>query len=227
MNSWSDTITQSFQDLWDSVIGALPTFLAAIVVLIVGLALASALGKIAARILRVTKIDNLLEKFRLSERFSTSGVRFSITGLVGWVIKWFVIIVTLIAFAEILEWSQLTDFLTRVALYVPNVLVAIFIITIGLIFGRYIGEVVQKGVSASRLPTSSASFLKMLAEWSIIIFSVMAALTQLGIAAGLIQVLFTGLVAALAIAFGLAFGLGGRDKAQSLLEKLDQEIKKE
>jgi hypothetical protein len=40
-------------------------------------------------------------------------------------------------------------------------------------------------------------------------FAVVIAINQIGIAANLVNTLFIGLVAALAIAFGLAFGLGG------------------
>jgi hypothetical protein len=44
-------------------------------------------------------------------------------------------------------------------------------------------------------------------------FGVIAAATQIGVATTLIDILFVGIVGALALAFGLAFGLGGRDEA--------------
>ena len=70
----------------------------------------------------------------------------------------------------------------------------------------------------------SGEFLAGVAKWSIIVFSLMAALVQLGIAQSLIQVLFTGFVAMLAIAGGLAFGLGGREHAARVLNKLENDL---
>ena len=49
---------------------------------------------------------------------------------------------------------------------------------------------------------------------------VFPALTQLRIAQGLVEVLFTGVVFALSLALGLAFGLGGRDAAAKAIEKM-------
>ena len=50
------------------------------------------------------------------------------------------------------------------------------------------------------------------------------ALNTLGIAAPLIQILFTGIVAMLAIAGGLAFGLGGKDAAGRLVHRLSDDM---
>ena len=48
----------------------------------------------------------------------------------------------------------------------------------------------------------------------------MSALFQLKIAAGLVQILFTGFIAMIALAGGLAFGLGGKDVVKEFLEDL-------
>jgi hypothetical protein len=64
-----------------------------------------------------------------------------------------------------------------------------------------------------------------IAKWAIVIFSIMAALDQLGIASQLINTLFTGIVFMLSLAGGLAFGLGGKESAAKLVESLKEEMK--
>jgi hypothetical protein len=58
--------------------------------------------------------------------------------------------------------------------------------------------------------------LAMLTNYAVIGFAVIAALNQLGIATVVVNTLFIGLVASVALAVGLAFGLGGRDVASEM-----------
>jgi hypothetical protein len=58
------------------------------------------------------------------------------------------------------------------------------------------------------------------------IFGLLAALSQLGIAVTIINIVVTGVIGMLALAFGLAFGLGGKDYAAHLINKLRDELEK-
>jgi hypothetical protein len=57
-------------------------------------------------------------------------------------------------------------------------------------------------------------------------FTIVVAVNQLGIATTLINTLLIGVVGAFTIAFGLAFGLGGRDKAAQLLERIGRDAER-
>jgi small-conductance mechanosensitive channel len=100
------------------------------------------------------------------------------------------------------------------------VLVAIVIMTIGLVVANFVSELVEKSVAMSDfITTTSIRTLKTVAKWIIIVFAILAALSQLGVAPKLIQVFFTGVVMMFALAGGIAFGLGGKDKAREIIEK--------
>jgi len=137
-------------------------------------------------------------------------------------VKWFFVIVTLLAVSDILELVAFSDFLTQVLLYVPNIVIAVLIMLAGVVMAAFSAKLVRASVLASRL--HSAHFLGALTKWSVLIFAFLAALSQLGVAGALVNTLIMGFVAMLAIAGGLAFGLGGKDVAASWLEKIKDEI---
>src|SRR5256885_8138214 len=60
---------------------------------------------------------------------------------------------------------------------------------------------------------ANAKTIGVLAYGATFGFGVIAAATQIGVATTLIDILFVGIIGALALAFGLAFGLGGREEA--------------
>lgn len=212
-------VTSSLQNTWDALAGALPSIIAAVIILIIGVLLAMFLGKLAKRLVEYTKVDDFIGKTSVPSQL---GVQFNISSLIGWIVKWFFIIVTILAVVNVLNIEQVSSFLEQVLLYIPNVIAAVIILTLGLVAGNFIDSVVQRAAKASGMSDASVGALSGIAKWSIIIFALLAALVQLGIASDLIQILFTGFVAMVALAGGLAFGLGGRDKASRWLEKIDR-----
>jgi small-conductance mechanosensitive channel len=70
----------------------------------------------------------------------------------------------------------------------------------------------------------SANFLGTVAKWGIWIFTILIALSQMGVAGAFIQTLFTGFVVAVSLALGLSFGLGGQDAARDTIHKVREEI---
>lgn len=220
--SWNEAIVASFQNLWAKIIAFVPELLAAFVILVIGLFLASVLSKVAKKLVDMTKVDKLINKVDAANKLEEAGLKISVSGMIAWIVRWFFIMITLIAVVDILKLEQVTRFLNDIAMYLPNVVVAVIILAIGLVLGQFIYDVVEKSVKASKITKHTADMLAVVAKWAIIIFALLAALVQLGVATNLIEILFTGLIAMLALAFGLAFGLGGKEQAAKWLEKVSK-----
>lgn len=218
-NNWQETFYASSIDLWNRFISFLPEIIGAAIVLFAGFLIAAFLGRFVENILRRARIDSALERAGIRRRFEEVGLGFQLSHVVGWIVKWFIIILVLATVADILDWNQITQFLNEVVMYIPNVLIAIVILTIGLMAGRLVHGIVERTARASMMLAGVSGILAALAKWAVIIFAIMASLNQLKIAANLIQILFAGLVFAITLAVGLSFGLGGRDKAKEFLDR--------
>ncbi len=222
ISDWGDVLVSSLQDIWSSFIKFIPSLLGALLILIVGWYIALLVEKIIVRLLKIVWIDNALKRIGIKDGFEKAGIKLNIAKAGGFLVKWFLFIVFIIAATEILNMTQVTEFLNGIVSYIPNVIVAVIILLLGVVFANFAHQVVKKAVEAANL--LSANFLASVAKWSILVFSILAALVQLKVAANLLQILFTGLVGMIALAGGLAFGLGGRDKAKEVLEKMSRDL---
>ena len=211
---FSEVVTNSLINLWNSVIGFAPELIGAFVILILGIIIAPIFGRIVKRLVKLTKIDTLSEKTGLSNTFENLGLRFTFSDVIGKLVKWFFLIAFLIAAMDVLNWASVTDFLKEIMLYIPNVIVAIIILAVGLIAGQFVKKAVITGLKTTG-SIKNPELLGNIARWSLVVFATLAALLQLGIAERLIEILFAGVIITLA----LAFGLGGKEKAAKFLDR--------
>lgn len=217
--TFQEVFASSMVDLWNSFVHIIPDVLGGILMLIFGLIVAVLLAKLTRWLVSHVKIDLLFDKTKITSKFEEAGIRFIPSEVLSWIVKWFVIIATFMAVADILKLEEVTRFLREIVLYIPNVIIAVLIMVIGLIVGDLVKKFVKKSLQASRLAETKANNLGRLAKCAIVIFALMASLVQLGIAAELVQILFAGIV----ITTALAFGLGGKDQAKKWLEDLFDE----
>jgi len=222
LQSWTEVTVDSFQQTWGGFISFLPSLLGALIIFFVGLAVAVGLEKLITQILRALRLDSGLEKLGVGQFFERGGIKLDFAGWIGAFVKWFLVLVFLLAATDILNLNQVSVFLLSILNYVPSVIVSVIILAVAFWLAAVLRKIVQASVSASSI--KAAAFLGTLTYWSLVIFGIFAALIQLGIAYALLQTLVTGLVAMLALAGGLAFGLGGKDAAANFLNRLRKEI---
>ncbi len=169
------------------------------------------------------KIDEVGEKMGMDQLSARSGVKLTISGALSWLFKWFALIVVFLAASDILGLDQVSDFLDQVLLYIPKVVAAAAILLVGMLVARFLGKLVRASVQAAGL--TSADLLGSVTQWAVTVFAVLATLSQLNVAKSFVDTLFTAFVYMLAIAGGLAFGLGGKDHASKVLDKIERDIK--
>jgi hypothetical protein len=223
LQTWADVLTKSFQELWMGIVQFVPNLIVALVIFLIGWVVGAVLGRVIAQIVRSLKVDNALRGAGLDDVFSRAGFDLDSGLFLGTLVKWFVIIVFLVASLDVLGLSQVNVFLQEVVLlYLPQVIVAVLILLVAAVIAEVMQNVVIGGAKAAHM--SAAHFLGSVTKWSIWVFAILAALNQLGVASAFVQTLFTGIVIAVSLAVGLSFGLGGQDAASRYVEKLREEI---
>lgn len=218
IQNWADVVAGSLQSLWVGVVSFLPTLVAAIVVLIIGLVVASGLGALVEKIFEAARLDSLLNKLGLSPYFERAGLRLRGARFLGQMVNWFLIVAFLLAASDILGLTALSMFLRDVLFYIPNIVAAVLIMLAAVVVANFSRRLVTASVMSAKL--HAAHFLGVLTWWAVVVFGLLTALVQLNIASSIINSLVTGFIAMLALAGGLAFGLGGKEYAGYLVNRL-------
>ncbi len=224
VTSWTSIIENSFRNLWVGVAGFIPKLFIALVIFFIGWLVALAIDHLVQQIFRGLKVDEALRRARFDEVVEKTGMKLNSGNFIGGLVKWFVIVVFLVASFDVIGLVQVNQFLRQVVLlYLPQVIVAVLILFVAAIIANAMQKLVSGSAKASGIHT--ANFLGLASKWAIWIFAVLASLLQLGIATQFIETLFTGVVVAFSLAFGLSFGLGGQNAAAKYIEKIQSEIK--
>ncbi|MCR4327959.1 MAG: hypothetical protein NUV53_00370 [Patescibacteria group bacterium] len=218
VQDWTNVVANSLQNLWLGVAGFLPTLIGALAVLLVGLIVAFGVGTAVEKIFQALKLDTFLSKLGLSHYFERANLKLRASYFLGQLVYWFVAIAFLLAASDILQLNALSEFLKDVLGYLPNVILAVLIMLAAVIVANFVRHIVRASVMSAKL--HAGRFLGTLAWWSVVVFGLLTALVQLNVAVSIINSIVTGFIAMLAIAGGLAFGLGGRDYAAYLINKL-------
>jgi hypothetical protein len=218
IQTWGEVFTSSLQGLWLGFMNFVPNLILAIIIFIIGWAIGSVVSKALAQVINALKINKLFESVGFKDALAKGGFKLDFGVFLGEVAKWFIVVVFLMTSLELVGLNQVNNFLGNVVLgYLPQVFIAALILIIATVVSDAVRKVVSG--SASAMGVRSARMAGSIAKWAIWTFAIIIALSELGIAPAFMQILFTGIVAMLAIAGGLAFGLGGKDAASRAIEK--------
>lgn len=222
--TWADVLSQSFQNLFFGLASFIPSLIVAIVIFIVGWLVGVGVGRVVTQVVNSLRIDQALKSTGIEKLLSRAGFELSSGKFIGFLVKWFFIIVFLVASLDVLHLTIVNLFIKDVVLgYLPQVIVAVLILLVAAVIAEAVERVVTGSAKAASI--HAAGFIGKVARYAIWVFAILAALAQLNVATAFVQTLFTGIVIAVSLAIGLAFGLGGQASASRYLDHLQSEIK--
>lgn len=219
---WSVVFTQSLQTLWWSFVQFTPKLVLAIVFFIIGWLLGSLVARAIEQVFGSLKIDKMFSSVGADNFLRRAGMNLNTGKFVGEVVRWFIIIVFLLPSLNLVGLYDVSAFLQEDVLgYLPQVIIAAFV----LIIAAIVSEALSKGVGATgkAMNLKSANLLATVAKYAVWVFAIIIALGKLGLG-DYMSILFSGIIAMIALGGALAFGLGGKEHASRLLSKLGEEV---
>jgi hypothetical protein len=220
--TWGDVFNQSLQSLWWSFIQFAPKLIVAVVFFVVGWFLGSLIAKAIEQIFSGLKIDSLFRSLGVENFLRKAGVTLDTGYFVGEVAKWFVVIVFLLPSLNLVGLTDVSSFLKDSVLgFLPQVIIAAFVLIIAAIVSEGLSKMVL--ATARTMNLRSAHMLGVIAKYAVWVFAFIIALGKLGLG-DYMGILFSGIIAMLALSCALAFGLGAKEAAGRFIDRLSEEI---
>jgi hypothetical protein len=215
IQTWGDAVFLAVSNALNTFLAAIPQLVGALLIIIIGWIIAGILARVTTAALRRANADRLFAEHG-GEVYGPQSKRIQPSIVAGELVKWLVRIIFLVAAANVLGMTQVSELLNQVLLWIPNLIVAAVILLLAPLLARFVRGGIEVG--AGEMGFTNARLLGRIAEIAIVAFAVIIAINQIGIAENLVNTLFIGLVGAVALAFGLSFGLGGRDVAAQITQ---------
>jgi len=195
----------------------LPDLALAIFLLIIGWLLARLVRRMAIRGLRLLQVDQLAERSGVDDFLVRGGVEVTTVTLLAGTLYWLILAAVFVVLLEALGLQTAGLLLSRLATFIPNLILAIGILVFGSLLARVVGGLVFSYLS--NIGSAAAEAIGALARYALLVFVLFMAAEQLAIQTAVLVSAFQIAFAAVCLAAALAFGLGGRDWAAHVISR--------
>lgn len=208
-------LAQAWGTFWNQLAAFAPRLLATLIILVAGYLLARLVRSLMGRLLALLRFEVLSDKSGIDQFLKDGGIDLNLRDVLALIVYWLILLLTFLVAANSLGLQVVAELFTRVALFIPNILVAILVLVSGTMLARFIGGMVL--AFTRNMAIEGAETLAKLATWALLIFVAFVALEQLKIGMEILSSAFRLAFGAICLALALAFGLGGKDRAAELV----------
>ena len=212
---FQDLVVRALQEAYQVTLNIGPKIALSLIILLIGWICAVLLKKIISKLLKAFGVDVLGEKVGMTNFLEKGGVHRKPSALIGLVFYWLIIFSALVMTFNTLELEVASNFLQQAIFYIPKLIVALLLLTLGIFISQFMGKFVQTSARLANIPFYSA--LDKAARYLILGLAIMLALEYLGVTTNIIAHYGVIIFGVVPLIISLIFLVGGRDIISSIL----------
>ena len=218
MKGWLlQSINQTLGRFYGMLLQFLPHLLAMLIIIGAGWIVAIIIQVIARRLMALARINILSEGMGITHILRKADLPAPLD-LLSRVVFWLVWIAFLLLGLDALNVPELHAEITRFFAVLPQVFVALIVLFLGLLAANFFSRAALLAAVNANLP--SARLVSNFVRFLIILLTITMALEQVALAQRTVLITFTIAFGAIMLSLAIAFGIGGRNVAQAMLERL-------
>src|SRR6266852_9353652 len=140
--SFTETLMASVRDAFSMILSAIPRILGFIIIVAIGWFVSSILARAVMGLLKAIRFDELMQKSGLADFMNKMGTGTDSAGIIAGLVKWLVRIMVLLVAFDVLGLPAVSDVMRQLLLWLPNLVVAIFVLIVGGMVARALGNIV-------------------------------------------------------------------------------------
>ena len=215
ISNWSQLFFNSFQSFGQQLMGAIPSLIGAIFILLIGWLLAKLLAGGIARFLRLVKFDALADKIKATEFLEKANIQMSPSKLIGRFVYWIFLLLVIISASDAMGWNAVSQEVSKLLGYLPNLLIAIVFFIVGTYIASFIRDFI-KGATNS-LGISTGKLISNVVFYLLFIIITLTSLEQGGVDTSIITSNLMLILGAVLLAASISYGIASKDVLSNIL----------
>jgi hypothetical protein len=211
------SMNQTLGRFYDMLFQFLPHLFAMLIIIGVGWIVAIIVKVIACRLMALARINSLSEGTGITQILKRADLPAPLD-LLSRVVFWLVWVAFLLLGLDALNVPELHAQISRLFGVLPQILVALIVLFLGFLAANFFSRAVLLAAINANLP--SARVVSSFVRFLIVLLTIAMALEQLALAQRTVLIAFTIAFGAIMLSLAIAFGIGGRNVAQGMLERL-------
>lgn len=212
---WKDIAMESLTKMWLEITEIFPNIIGTIFVLLIGWLFTKLIVKIIGKALKLAKANKLDDTINEIEIVEGKKLNFDTVKIVSKFVKWVMYIMLIIMASDIMGLQIISEQISNLLGYLPQLFAALVIFTIGLILANFIKNGLKSFFESMDL--SGSKIISQVVFFILLIFISITALNQAGVNTEIITSNLTMILAAFLLAFALALGFGAQKVVGDLL----------
>jgi len=208
LEAWRQILVQSMTNLLSTLFGFLPSLTAMLAILLCGWLVSKLVEWLASRGLARLGLDAAADRVGMTEMLRRASLQGPFSRLIARLLFWILMLTFVLSAVETLGLTAVTATIDRLIAFLPSVIGAALIVVLGMLFARFVRNLVSSAASAANLP--AAHRLGGAAGTVTSLVVLVLALEHLGVETSLLIQTITVTVAAFSVTVGVAFALGAR-----------------
>ena len=185
-----------------------PKIISALTVLILGWIIAKVVEKVVKRILKTIKVDKLAEKLNEIDIVHRANIKFVPSIFISKLLYYFLMFVFFMAATEVLGMKSISDLMTSIINYIPNLISALIVLVAGVLIADFLKNIVLTACQSLNIP--AAKLIANVVFYFIFLNVIMITLKQANLQTNFMETNISIILGGVVLAFAIGYGLASR-----------------